>query len=144
MHGAPGVGQEKPISTRWQSDEQPSPSFVLPSSQASPGPRMLSPHTIVEWHFPPSSGGHTQYASTLQVPEQQSPGNVLPSSHSSVSWFISLSPHAGATTVSHPASRPAALHGSTMPPSTITIVVVPALPPELDEVPPPPLVPPPG
>ena len=44
VHGCSGVLQAQPGSTS-QAAEQPSPAFLLPSSQASPALITLSPHT---------------------------------------------------------------------------------------------------
>ena len=60
----------------WQVDEQPSLFLVLPSSHASPGKTMPSPHDPA--HTPPLFG---QTGSFTHVGEQPSYGTRLLSSH---------------------------------------------------------------
>src|SRR5688572_24379049 len=85
-----------PHASRAQRDEQPSPSLVLPSSQASPALIVRSPqrsswgmhralHTLVFGgsQYSPGSSRPLPQTSSSQPPLQPSASKVLPSSHSS-------------------------------------------------------------
>src|SRR3954468_4965572 len=76
------VGQDQPASTRRQSAAQPSPSCLLPSSQASSPITLPSPQTMVEVQGLPGTL-HSKKGSVLHAPEQPSPGTMFPSSQAS-------------------------------------------------------------
>src|SRR5579863_4888251 len=80
VHTQPS-GCEAGLLSSVQSEEQPSPSTVLPSSHCSLPATLPSPHWAAR-HA--AMGGHTQPHSTiLQSAEQPSPLTVLPSSQAS-------------------------------------------------------------
>ena len=93
-HQVPIIGQCQPTSMVRQSDEQPSPETVLPSSQVSSEVKLPFPQTGMFTH---PADVHGPQPSNLQRDEHPSPDFVFPSSHSSPRSSIP-SPHAGLAT----------------------------------------------
>src|SRR5580704_5265251 len=84
MHGESGTGHTQ-FASIWQSELQPSPDTVLPSSHCSPmsSSTTPSPQNSIFWHGCPGLG-QVHPGSRAQVEEQPSPETVLPSSHCSL------------------------------------------------------------
>src|ERR1019366_8685049 len=113
VHAVPAAPHEKPCSTS-QTEEQPSPLLVLPSSQDSSPCLIPSPQICVSVKTQAAfCTGHTYPGSSWQTPEQPSPGTELPSSHCSP----------GSTAPSPQIAMVASVHAAPTHPPSLEIVV---------------------